>query len=70
MIIWLRKIPSRTAPMRSMALKEALKAYLAARAAWEALAAKAEGVYVSDITFGRAAHLRGHWKDRLKALVR
>jgi hypothetical protein len=50
------------------ALWEALKAYRAARSAWAELAATAQGVYVSDITFGRAAHLRGHWADRLSAI--
>jgi hypothetical protein len=50
------------------ALREATKAYRAAGAAWLELAAKAEGVYVPDITFGRVPHLRGHWTDRLAAI--
>jgi hypothetical protein len=50
------------------ARREATRAYRAARAAWAELAAKAEGVYVCDITFGRVPHLRGHWADRLEAI--
>jgi hypothetical protein len=50
------------------AWQEALRAYREARAAWAELGARAEGVYVRDITFGRAAHLRGHWMDRLAAI--
>lgn len=50
------------------ALQEALQAYQAARAAWAGLSAVATGVYVEDITFGRVAHLRGHWADRLAAI--
>lgn len=48
--------------------EEAVHAYRSARAAWADSAAKAEGVYLRDITFGRAAHLRGHWTDRLAAI--
>jgi hypothetical protein len=51
-------------------LQESLKAYRGARDAWADLAAKAREGYVSDITFGRAAHLRGHWTDRLEAIDR
>jgi hypothetical protein len=50
------------------ALREAAQAYRQARDAWAALSAAADGAYVRDITFGRAAHLRGHWKDRLEAI--
>ncbi|HZO90887.1 MAG TPA: hypothetical protein VFB38_21350 [Chthonomonadaceae bacterium] len=50
------------------ALREAIQAYQGAREAWTQLTAQAQGVYVPDITFGRAAHLRGHWQDRLKAI--
>jgi hypothetical protein len=50
------------------ALQAALSAYRTARAAWVELIAKTRGVYTSDITFGRAAHLRGHWSDRLAAI--
>ena len=52
----------------SAALREAIKAYRAARQAWVELADWALGVYVSDITFGPPAHLRGHWADRLGAI--
>jgi len=50
------------------ALREAVQAYRGARDAWKKLTAKVQGIYLSDITFGRAAHLRGHWRDRLKAI--
>src|SRR5205085_6422414 len=50
------------------ALQEAVKAYRAARAAWAELAQRADGVYVRDLTFGMARHLRGHWLDRLPAI--
>lgn len=46
------------------ALNEALTAYRKARAAWGALAARADGVYVRDVTFGYDYQLRGHWIDR------
>src|SRR5439155_25504033 len=45
-----------------------IRAYRAARTAWAELAGTAEGVYARDITFGRVAHLRGHWADRLAAI--
>lgn len=45
-------------------LGRALAAYRAARAAWVKLAEGAD-VYDRDLAFGLAAHLRGHWKDRL-----
>jgi len=47
------------------ALEEALKAYRAAREAWAEAAARANGVYMADITFGELRQLRGHWADRL-----
>ncbi|MBW3624317.1 MAG: hypothetical protein KY468_12995, partial [Armatimonadetes bacterium] len=50
------------------ALEAALEQYHAARAAWAELSECAEGVYVSDITFGWAKHSRGHWADRLPAI--
>lgn len=49
------------------ALDHALTAYRAGRDAWAELAGRA-GVYDEDLTFGLAAHLRGHWKDRLAAI--
>jgi len=50
------------------ALEEAIRCYRAARAAWAALAEKAKGVYVADITVGELPWLRGHWLDRLPAI--
>jgi hypothetical protein len=50
------------------ALREALKTYRAARAAWAELAERAASVYVPDIAYGQAANLRGHWQDRLAAI--
>jgi hypothetical protein len=50
------------------ALEEALKAYKGARGSWSELANRAKGVYVDDVTFGFARHLRGHWLDRLPAI--
>lgn len=50
------------------ALRKAVEAYRNARAAWAELAERAKGVYVSDITFGLEAQLRGHWIDRLPAI--
>jgi hypothetical protein len=50
------------------ALEEAIKYYRAARTAWAALAEKAKGVYVADITVGELPWLKGHWLDRLPAI--
>ena len=50
------------------ALKEALDQYRQARQIWADFAAGPAGAYVRDITFGYAAHLRGHWQDRLPAI--
>jgi hypothetical protein len=52
----------------SAALDEAIKAYSAARAAWEQVAQGPARVYAADITYGPPAHLRGHWSDRLEAI--
>ncbi len=49
------------------ALEESLKAYRAARAAWQELAERAK-VYAPDITVGERQHLRGHWLDRLPSM--
>jgi len=51
-----------------IAKEEALKAYRAARNAWAEMAARAQDVYVRDITFGLEKQLRGHWLDRLAAV--
>jgi hypothetical protein len=50
------------------ALDEALKAYRSAREAWATMANGAKEVYMADITYGTAPHLRGHWLDRLPAI--
>jgi hypothetical protein len=47
---------------------EALKAYRSAREAWAQMAARAQDVYVRDITFGLEKQLRGQWLDRLAAI--
>jgi hypothetical protein len=47
---------------------QALAAYRRARATWAAMAERARGVYVADITYGEAAVRRGHWMDRLPAI--
>ncbi|MCX5645182.1 MAG: twin-arginine translocation signal domain-containing protein [Phycisphaerae bacterium] len=47
------------------ALEEALTAYRTARETWAEMAAAAQNVYVSDVTFGLEKQLRGHWLDRL-----
>jgi hypothetical protein len=50
------------------ALTEAVKAYRTARQAWAAMAEQAKTVYVSDITYGPNANLRGHWIDRIAGI--
>jgi hypothetical protein len=50
------------------ALTEAVNAYRTARQAWAALADQAKMVYVSDVTYGPNANLRGHWIDRLAGI--
>ncbi|HEV2274605.1 MAG TPA: hypothetical protein VGR96_10590 [Acidobacteriaceae bacterium] len=52
------------------ALEASLQQYQKARAAWAALAGRAKGVYMSDITVGELPQLRGHWLDRLPAMDR
>jgi hypothetical protein len=46
----------------------ALAQYDSARQAWSELAAIATPIYKPDLTYGRGARLRGHWKDRLKGI--
>jgi hypothetical protein len=48
--------------------EEALLAYRKARATWAAMAERARGVYVPDISYGETAVRRGHWTDRLPAI--
>src|SRR5207237_5324542 len=47
---------------------EALVAMRAAQTAWEKLSGDASGIYLWDVTYGKAAQLRGHWADRIRAL--
>jgi hypothetical protein len=49
-------------------LSAALTQYQAARDAWVDFARLAQGIYVSDITFGPETQLRGHWSDRQAAI--
>ncbi len=49
-------------------LEKAVEHYRLARDAWKRVVAKTDGVYVDDITYGLAPHMRGHWKDRLPAI--
>lgn len=48
--------------------QQALEAYRKARSTWAAMAERARGVYVADITYGEAPVRRGHWLDRLPAI--
>ncbi|MGP8247953.1 MAG: hypothetical protein ACLQVN_26000 [Bryobacteraceae bacterium] len=50
------------------AREQAIAAYQRARATWAAMARRARGVYVSDLTYGEAPVRRGHWMDRLPAI--
>jgi len=50
--------------------EEAVKAYRKARDVWAAMASRAAGVYVSDLTYGQAPVRRGHWMDRIPAIDR
>ena len=46
----------------------ALEQYRSARAVWAAMAAMAQAVYRSDISYGETPQRRGHWSDRLPAI--
>jgi hypothetical protein len=48
--------------------KLALEHYRKARAAWSAMAERANRVYVADISYGRVPMRRGHWSDRLPGI--
>jgi len=50
------------------ALRAAITWYRMARGAWADLVERTKGIYRSDLAFGAAAHLRGHWADRLQAI--
>ncbi|WP_158793445.1 hypothetical protein [Granulicella sp. L60] len=43
----------------------ALDHYKTARAGWATMAGRANGVYLSDVSYGRIPKRRGHWSDRL-----
>jgi hypothetical protein len=48
--------------------KLALDHYQKARAAWAAMASRANGVYRAQITYGDVPMRKGHWSDRLGAI--
>jgi hypothetical protein len=48
--------------------QRAVTAYRRARGTWAAMAERARGVYVADLTYGDAPVRRGHWIDRLPAI--
>ena len=48
--------------------EQSLAAYRKARATWSAMAERARGVYVADLTYGETPVRRGHWMDRLPAI--
>lgn len=50
------------------AFDQALDYYRAARDVWARIVKTTKGVYMDDLAFGREAHLRGHWADRLPAI--
>jgi hypothetical protein len=50
------------------ALQSAVEQYQAARRSWISASGRADGVYVTDLTFGPQQHLRGHWVDRVAAI--
>ena len=63
-VLW--SLYERTGDQR--ALTEAVKAYRTARQAWASMAEMATKVYVSDVTYGPNANLRGHWFDRIAGI--
>jgi hypothetical protein len=50
------------------ALLEAVNKYRDAQLAWAELAGRVGSVYVTEITVGEHPQLRGHWRDRLRAI--
>ena len=52
------------------ALEEALKAYRAARAAWDQIVQRAKGVYATDLSVSDRFSERGQWSDRLPGIDR
>lgn len=51
-----------------VALEASIAQYKEARGAWAGASDAAKGIYMSDITVGEQAYLRGHWLDRLPAI--
>src|SRR5699024_2455476 len=52
-----------------MYLREAVRHYRRAHAAFSATAALTDGRYVADLAFGDRDSERGHWTDRLPAIT-
>jgi hypothetical protein len=50
------------------ALAGAVEAYRSALSAWRGAAARAEDVYIADLTYGPQPRIRGHWRDRIAAI--
>lgn len=48
--------------------KRALELYKKARTAWATMSARANRVYVADVSYGRIPMRRGHWSDRIPAI--
>ena len=48
--------------------KLALEQYRKARAAWAKMAERANGIYISDVSYGDVPMRRGHWSDRIPAI--
>ncbi len=48
--------------------QQAAAYYRRARDTWAAMAERARGVYVADLTYGQTHVRRGHWMDRLPAI--
>ena len=52
----------------AQAHEQAIAYYRKARDTWAAMAERARGVYVADLTYGQTPVRRGHWMDRLPAI--
>ena len=50
------------------ALMESVEYYSKAREVWDNFSAMAANVYKADITIGENPEIRGHWRDRLRAI--
>ncbi len=48
--------------------KAAIAHYTKGRAAWAAMAERAQGVYRADVGYGRIPKRRGHWLDRIAGI--